>query len=213
MLYQLYYYPLNASMAPHFVLEEMGVDYELILVDRKSNAQKAREYLALNPLGRIPTLVDDGLVVFESSAICLHLCDKNQESKLMPSIDDPDRVLFYQWLMYLNNTVQAELMIYFYPSKHTTNSESISAIVEAQEARITDMFELLDKELEHKEFLVGNNITVCDYFLFMLALWADEFKRPPLSFVNLSPYLRNLAKRPAVISVCKKENVNLTDYD
>jgi glutathione S-transferase len=212
-LYQLYYYPLNASMAPHFVLEEMGVDYELNLVDRKSNAQKSRKYLELNPVGRIPTLVDDGLVVFESAAICLHLCDKNQESKLIPSIGDSDRALFYQWLMYLNNTVQAELMVYFYPSKHTTNSESVSAIVEAQESRVTDMFKLLDRELEYKEFLVGNRITVCDYFLFMLALWADEFKQPPLSFVNLSRYLRKLAKRPAVIKVCKKEHFSLADYE
>jgi len=211
-LYQLYYHPLNASMAPHFVLEEMGVDYQLILVDRKSNAQKSSEYLALNPAGRIPTLVDDGLVVFESSAICLHLCDENQQSTLMPSLGDPDRALFYQWLMYLNNTVQAELMIYFYPTKHTTGSESVAGIVQAQEIRITKMFELLDRELKDKEFLVGNTITVCDFFLFMLAIWADEFKKPPLSFRQLSRYLRKLAKRPTVVSVCKKENFSLTDY-
>ena len=61
-------------MAPHFVLEEMGIDYQLQLVDRKSNAHKSDEYLALNPTGRIPTLVDDGEAIFESAAICLHLC-------------------------------------------------------------------------------------------------------------------------------------------
>jgi len=174
-LYQLYYYPLNASMAPHFVLEEMGAEYQLTLVDRKTNAQKSNGYLALNPAGRIPTLVDDEIVVFESVAICLYLCDKNQHSTLIPNIEDPNKALFYQWLMYLNNTVQAELMIYFYPDKHTTNPESVDAIRDAQEQRVTAMFELLDKELQHKDFLVGDSITVCDFFLFMLAIWADEF--------------------------------------
>ena len=84
-MYQLYYYPGNASLAPHFVLEEMGVDFELVLVDRKSKAQKSSAYMALNPTGRIPTLVDGNLVIFESPAICLHLCEKNTESKLIPN--------------------------------------------------------------------------------------------------------------------------------
>lgn len=212
-MYQLYYYPLNASMAPHFVLEELGLNFQLHLVDRKSNAQKSSDYIALNPTGRIPTLLDDGLAIFESAAICLHLCETTKGSTLMPDIGEPDRAVFYQWLMYLNNTVQAELMVYFYPSKHTTDTGATSAIVEAQEARVTAMFELLDKELENKDFLVGDNITVCDFFLFMLAVWADEFKKPPLSFSNLSRYLRKLAKRPAVIRVCETEGFGLSDYE
>ncbi|MCO1337137.1 glutathione S-transferase N-terminal domain-containing protein, partial [Microbulbifer sp. OS29] len=71
-MYQLYYYPLNASMAPHFMLEELKVDFELIIVDRKSNAQKSSDYLVLNPAGRIPTLIDSGFAIFESPAICVH---------------------------------------------------------------------------------------------------------------------------------------------
>jgi glutathione S-transferase len=51
-MYQLYYYPGNANLAPHMVLEEIGADYELILVDRNQNAQKSADYLKLNPNGR-----------------------------------------------------------------------------------------------------------------------------------------------------------------
>jgi len=211
-MYTLYYYPLNASMAPHFVLEEMGIDYKLQLVDRKSNAHKSDDYLALNPTGRIPTLVDNGSAIFESAAICLHLCDSNPDKSLMPVIGDKNRPKFYQWLMYLNNTVQAELMLYFYPEKHSDKEADINAIVNIQEQRITDMFALLDNELAGKDYLVGDSITVCDYFLFMLAVWADEFKKPPLSFDNLSRYLKSLAKRDAVIRVCNKENLSLVDY-
>ena len=78
VLVQLYYYPLNASFPPHVVLEALGVDYELRLVDRKSNAHKTSDYLRLNPTGRIPTLVHNDLVLFESSAICLYLCEQEQ---------------------------------------------------------------------------------------------------------------------------------------
>lgn len=211
IVYKLFYYPRNASWAPHLVLAEMGVDFELVLVDRKSNEQKSPEYLLLNPTGRIPTLSDQGIVIFESAAICLYLCDKHPELALIPIADSPLRAKFYQWLFYLNSTIQPELMIYFYPHKHTAGDET-KKITIAQESRATEMFSLIDKELEGKEFLIGSNITVCDYFLFMLSHWASGFSQPPLSFNHLGSYLRKIAKREAVISVCKKEGTSLEMY-
>lgn len=211
-MYQLYYFPLNASMAPHFILEALKVDFELVKVDRKTSAQKSADYLALNPAGRIPTLVCADLVIFESAAICIHLAESHPDSQLIPRIGSPCRAKFFQWLMYLTNTVQAELMVYFYPQKHTRVESESANIVEAQESRITEMFELLDKELENKEFLVGENITICDFYLFMLAVWADEMKKPPLAFHNLATYLRGLAKQQAIINVFQKENLSLADY-
>ncbi len=195
------------------VLEEMSADYELVLVDRKSNAQKSEEYMTLNPTGRIPTLVDGDFVIFESAAICLHLCDLNPQANLMPKVGDPNRAMFYQWLFYLTTTVQAELMVYIYPGKHTTDEDVTGSIVQAQEARITDMFALLDKQLEGREYLVGNSISVCDCFLFMLAHWGSGFKQSPLSFSNLGRYLRNIAKRPAVQNVCAVEGTSLAAYE
>lgn len=211
-MYTLFYYPRNASLAPHLVLAEMNADYQLRLVDRKSNEQKSAEYMKLNPTGRIPTLAHNETVMFESAAICLYLCEQNPQTSLIPKIDNPLRAKFYQWLFYLNSTLQPELMAYFYPSKHTTALNTTTEIAEAQQIRITDMFDLLNTELEAKEFLIGDSITVCDYFLFMLSLWASDFSTPPLSFSNLGPYLRNLAKRRAVINVCKVEGISLDAY-
>jgi len=212
LLYQLYYYPLNASMAPHFILEELGVDYELIKVDRKTNAQKSQEYLALNPAGRIPTLIDNGQPIFESPAICMHLAEMNATSKLMPAVGSPYRPVFLQWMMYLTNTLQAELMVYFYPEKHTKQKQNVDLIVQAQEERIKDMLALLDEALVGKDYLVGEAISACDFFLMMLAIWCDELKSPPLSFKHLSRYLKQLAKRDSIARVCEKEGLSLKDY-
>jgi glutathione S-transferase len=193
------------------VLTEIGVKFELILVDRKSNAHKSSDYLTLNPTGRIPTLSDNDLIIFESAAICLYLCEKHPDSGLIPKPGNPLRAKFYQWLFYLNSTIQPELMMYFYPNKHTNSTET-AAIVKAQESRITDMFAVVDKELEGKDYLVGSSITVCDYFLFMLSHWASEFTHPPLSCESLGRYLRNLSKRNAIQTVCKIEGTNLEAY-
>lgn len=210
-MYKLFYYPRNASWAPHLVLAEMGVEFELMLVDRKLNQQKSSEYISLNPTGRIPTLSEGNLVIFESAAICLHLCENHPNLGLIPSIGDPLRAKFYQWLFYLNSTIQPELMMYFYPQKHTEGEETKS-IALAQESRVTEMFSLIDKELEGKDFLVGPRVSVCDYFLFMLSHWASNFSQPPLSFRHLGSYLRKLAEREAVISVCKTEGTSLELY-
>lgn len=211
-MYQLYYYPLNASMAPHFVLEQIKANFELVLVDRKSNAQKSAEYLAVNPAGRIPALADSGQVISESSAICIHLAESHPEANLIPELGNLDRAKFFQWIMYLTNTVQAELMVYFYPQNHTSEQAGLPSIVATQEQRIIDMLALLDKELEHKTYLVGEQLTVCDFYLFMLSVWADELKKPPLAFEHLSKYLKKMAKLEAVGKVCKKENLSLADY-
>lgn len=199
-------------MAPHFVLEQIKANFELVLVDRKSNAQKSAEYLALNPTGRIPTLVDSGQAISESSAICIHLAESHPQANLIPELGNADRPKFFQWIMYLTNTVQAELMLYFYPQNHSDEQANLPAIVATQEQRLIEMLTLLDQELARKDYLVGSQLTVCDFYLFMLSVWADELKQPPLAFEHLSKYLKKMAKLEAVRKVCAKENLSLTDY-
>ncbi|CZF86279.1 glutathione S-transferase family protein [Grimontia marina] len=211
-MYKLFYYPRNASWAPHMLMVEMGLRHELILVDRKSNAQKSESYLKLNPTGRIPVLVDDELVIHESAAIGLHLCENHPESGLIPDMGSLERPIFFQWLFYLTSSLQSELMVYFYPQRHTENPDEAAAIKQAQEARVTDMFALIDCELEGKNFLVGHRISMCDFFLFMFAHWASDFDKPPLSFEHLGRYLRDLAKRNSVVTASELEGTNLDIY-
>jgi glutathione S-transferase len=210
-LYKLYYHPLNASMAPRFVLEALGLKHELVLVDRKANFQKSDEYLALNPSGRIPVLVAGNNVIFESAAICIYLCEKNPGSNLIPQGVE-ERAQFFQWLMYLTSTVQAELMVYFYPDRHSEDAGAASLIQRQQDRRVVEMLSLLDSQLEGKQFLLSDNLSLCDYFLFMLCVWADELSVPPLKFKNLNRHLKYIAALPEVSNVCRHENLSLEMY-
>lgn len=212
-MYQLYYYPRNASWAPHLMLSELDVDYELKLVDRKTDAQKDAQYLALNPAGRIPTLIHGEQTIFESAAIGLYLCEQNVSANLLPAIGSPLRIQCYQWLFYLTSTVQSELMVYFYPDKHTTESFQSQSIVLAQEKLIIEGLKLLDQQIANKRFLIGDQITICDYFLFMMCHWASDLKRPPISFANLGRLMRELASRESFRRVCEIEGTSLAIYD
>jgi len=212
-LYQLYYYPNNASLAPHFLLYHMGLEYELLLVDRKSGSQKSAGYLKLNPAGRIPTLVDSGNAIFESSAICIHLCEQHPEHGLLPKVGTKERPLFFQWLAYLNNTLQAELMVRYYPHRHTTDESTIPNVVAAQDDRIAEALSVINDHLTDREYLVGSHITACDFFLFMLAGWSLPVKKSPIHFKYLSAYLSKLSKHPTIRAVCEVEGVNLKPFD
>jgi glutathione S-transferase len=190
----------------------MELEHTLVLVDRKTEQQKNREYLKLNPTGRIPTLVDGDQVIFESAAIAMHLCEQHPEHQLIPEMGSSERAEFFQWLFYLTTSIQSGLMLYFYPDKHTLAQGNYADISNAQEQRVTEMFALLDQELSSKKFLLGDHLSLCDFFVFMLSYWASGFSTPPLSFQHLGRYLRDLASRPSVKSVCEIEGTSLEAY-
>lgn len=211
-MYHLYYYPNNASLAPHFVLQHIGAAFELVLVDRKSEAQKSDDYLKLNPAGRIPTLIHRDTVLFESPAICLYLAEQHPAWGLAPAAGHENRPRYLQWLMYLTNTLQADYMVYCYPERHTTDPESTQAVKAAHADRIEGIFDILDRELKNREYLVGTSITVCDYFLLMLCIWASDMPTPPQSFRHLGAYLKRMARAQTVGRVSEVEGIDLSAF-
>lgn len=195
---RLFYYPGNASLAPHVLLEELGVPYELELVDRKTNAQKSAAYLRLNPAGRIPVLVDGELVIFETAAIMMHLLDTRGGDALIPKLGTPERARFYQWLMYLTNTVQAEAHPFFYPDQHATDDVGAGQVKQKAEERWGEMFALLDRELAARgPFLLGETYSALDVYLAMLVRWGRFMKLPPRELAHVGKLARRVAERPA----------------
>ena len=208
-MYKLYYYPGNANLAPHMVLEEIGAPYELELVDRNRNAHNSPEYLRLNPAGRIPVLIDGDLVLFESAAICLHLADRHPEANLAPPLATPERATFYKWLIYLTNTLQAELITYFYPHR-LTGEEALAEIVKKHaEERIGGMLDILEAQLQKSggPWLLGEQYTAADPYLLMLSRWTRMTKRPAKTLPHLGRYLARMVERNAVNRAFTQENL------
>jgi glutathione S-transferase len=209
-MYKLFYYPGNANLAPHMLLEEIGAPYELVLVDRTRQAHKSGEYLKLNPSGRIPVLIDGGLTLFESAAICLHLCDKHPDSGLAPrALGSPERAQFYKWLMYLTNTLQAELLTYFYPDRLTDNESEAAAVRRHAEARIDGMLSILDDALAGSGglWLLGAQFSAVDPYLMMVCRWTRGLATPARSHPHLGPFLDAMAARPAVARAFEQEGL------
>ena len=206
---QLHYFPGNASFAPHVLLEELGVPYELKRVDRARQAHKSPEYLKLNPNGLIPVLVDADLVLYETAAICLHLADTHPAAGLAPPLGTSERAQFYKWLVWLTNTLQARLIHYFYGERLVDADDLLAAAqVKAHaEADIGAMLDQLDAELVRHggPWLLGPGYSAVDPYALMLCRWTRAFARPARSLPNLGPYLQRLLARPAVQRVFEQE--------
>jgi len=206
---QLHYFPSNASMAPHMLLEELGVPFALQLVDRTQGAHKSPAYLQLNPNGLIPVIVDGDLVLYETAAICLHLVDTHPEAELAPALGTPERAQFYKWLVWLTNTLQAALILYFYPERWADSPDAVAQVKAHAEAKVGDMLDQLDAELARhgNAWLLGERFTALDPYALMLCRWTRGFARPARSLPQLGPYLQRVLARPAVQRVFEKEGL------
>jgi glutathione S-transferase len=198
-MYQLYYFPGNANLAAHMVLEEIGAPHELRLVDRTSGDHKSPDYLRLNPHGRLPTLVDGDLVLFETAAICLHLIDHHAEAGLAPKPGTAARAHFYKWLVYLTNTVQAEMLVYFYPERWAAGAAGATDVRRHAEAHLAEMLDRIETSLAASgPYLLGPDFSAADLYLLMLGRWSRGFNRPARTRTHLGRLMEKVMARPAV---------------
>lgn len=207
----LHYYPGNASMTPHIVLEELGVPYQRVLVDRTQDAHRQPAYLKLNPNGQIPVLTDGDLVLYETAAICLHLCDTHPQAQLAPPLGTAARAHFYKWLAWLTNTMQATLMIYFYPERWLPAGDVAGAanLKANAQARVVAMFDQLQAQLQSHggPWLLGADHSVLDPYAMMLCRWTRGFEHPARSLPSLKVWLDRVLERPAVQRVFATEGL------
>jgi glutathione S-transferase len=210
---QLHYFPSTASMVPHILLEELGLPYERVLVDRVHGEQKRPAYLALNPNGLIPVLTDGELVLYETAAIVLHLSDTHLESGLAPALGTPERAHFYKWLMWLTNTLQSTLVVYFYPERWVDagNADGAAEVQRHAEERIRALLDQVEAELARhgRPWLLGGAYSALDPYLFTLCRWTRDFaltpparKRP-----HLGGLLQRMLARPAVQRTLRNEGL------
>lgn len=207
---QLHYFPSNASMTPHMLLEELGVPYERVLVDRTTNAHRSPEYLKLNPNGKIPVLVDGDLVLYETGAIVLHLVDTHPEAGLAPAPGTAERAIFYKWLLWLANTLQAEMPLYFYSDRWADDAAGAAQVKRHAEAHIAGMIDQLEGELARHggPWFAGDRFSALDPYVFMLCRWTRGMQRPARTLPHLSAYLQRMLARPAVQRVFANEGLS-----
>ena len=208
---QLHYFPGNASLTPHLLFEELGVAVELNLVDRANQAHKSPDYLKLNPNGLIPVLVDGDLVLYETAAIVLHLCDSHPQAGLAPALGTAERAQFYKWLVWLSASLQSQMPIYFYSDRYVASGNSTGAaeVKALTEERIENLIDQIEAQLASHggPWFLGQRFSALDPYVLMLCRWTRGARRPARTLPHIGPYLQRVLERPAVQRVFVKEGL------
>lgn len=208
-MYSLYYSPGAASLLVHWLLLETGAPHELKRVDTKAGEQKTPAYLALNPNGVVPTLIDlDGTPRFEAAALAMTLADRHPRAGLAPALDDPQRAAYHQWMFHLANAVQPLFRNWWYPDE-AAGPEHRDRVLEMVTPRIEAAWDRLDAHLgaQTGPYLLGERMSAADYYLVMLMRWSRGMPRPAHEWPHLATLAQRLKARASFKTLYEREGL------
>lgn len=168
--YELYCLSGACSMAPHIILNEVGQDVQLHMMNRETNQIKSPEFLKLNPRGQIPVLVEDGKALREGAAMIVYLCDKHK-SDLIPQ-SGWARAQALQWLMFCNASLHPSYSRVNFISKILPDGEMKDAAVKEARSSVQAMWDEVEAHLSaNGPYLCGDSVTAGDILLTVIANW------------------------------------------
>ncbi len=198
---KLYGTPASRAMRSIWAAEEVGVDYEFIPTSFRDES-KTPEYLAINPNGRVPALVDGDLELFESMAINLYLA-KTYGGKLYPS-DAQDEARAIQWTIWGMTELEPYLIPIFLHKMFLPEDERDPAVVANAEAAVERPLAVLDAHVSDREYLLGGDFTIADLNL-AGALSSARFASFDFSkFENVTRWMSRCTGRPSFASAQAK---------
>ena len=199
---KLYYAPGACSLSPHIALREAGQAFDLEKVDLKAKKTASGEdFAAVNPKGYVPALrLDNGDVLTEASTIVQYVAGKKPEARLAPVAGTPERYRLQEWLNFIATEVHKGTSPLFNPA-------TPDAYKQMATDRLGQRYDYLAKELAKKPYLMGENFTVADGYLFTILNWANFVKIDLGKWPALQAYQARVAARPAVQAALKAEGL------
>lgn len=170
---KLYGTPPTRALRAMWLLNELGLEYEVVPVDLPHGEHRRPEFLALNPAGRVPVLVDGDVVLNESVAIQLYLADRHPQAKLIPETP-AQRAEMYRWLLFMVTEVEQPL---WRIARHTfiyAEDQRLPPDVEIASRECREMLQVAERHMQGREFFVGNRLSVADFNAAYVLDWASE---------------------------------------
>lgn len=194
---KLYYFQQSRATRVRWMLEELGAPYELAPVDMMKGEHKRPEYLAVHPMGSLPAIEDDGVNLFESAAIIMHLADKYPEKRLAPAVGSTERGEYYQWILFAMTEAEAPLVTIMQHTRLLPEAERSPAVVERASKRFKAVAAVLEERLKGREYLLGNSFTAADVVLGGVLFFASRVGQLGDDLPTLKAYSTRLLARPA----------------
>ncbi|CAN7149041.1 glutathione transferase GstA [Variovorax paradoxus] len=199
---KLYYSPGACSLSPHIALHEAGLAFEPVLASTKTHKlQDGTDYYGINPLGYVPMLeLDDGTRLREGPAIVQYIADLAPTKNLAPAAGTLQRYRLQEWLTFIGTEMHKGYSPLFNPNM----PEEAKAIFKD---KLKSRYQWLDGQLADKQYLMGEQFSVADGYLFTVTNWAKPTGVDILGFANLQAWHARVAARPAVQAAMKAEGL------
>jgi glutathione S-transferase len=208
MSIKLYYAPGACSFASHIGLEETGLPYEAQKLDLAAGDQRKPEYLALNPRGRVPTLVVDGHVLTENTGILTYLGGGYPKAGIWPK-QTWDQAKAISTMAWLSNTVHTTYGHLVRASRYADDTAAQEAIKAKARVMFGDYLKEIDGLLKGHKWAIGHQFTVVDGYLLVFYRWGNRNNFPVKSLENYSALAQRVMARPAVKKVMADEGITL----
>jgi glutathione S-transferase len=195
---KLYYAPNTCALAPHIALEEAAAEYDTVRIDFGAAEQRQSDYLAINPKGRVPSLVTDRGILTEVPAILVFVAQSFPAAGLAP-IDDPFALAQVQaFNSYLCSTVHVAHAHRVRGSRWVDDAQSIEAMQRKAPQSIGDTFALIENGMLEGPWVMGERYTICDPYLFTVARWLEGDGVDLTRLPRVLDHRARMAERPAV---------------
>ncbi len=203
---KLYYMPGACSLASHIALEWIGARYETVHVARES--LKSPEYLRVNPSGAVPALVeDDGWTLTENIAILNYLGDRFPDSDVIADRTPRGRAELNRWVGFLNSDVHKAFVPLFRPSRFIDDEAQHAAVQARARANIRPLLERIDRHLDGRDWLLGDQRSLADPYLYVILRWAGKHGVDLSGLDRLAAFRQRMEADPAVQTALKAEGL------
>ena len=198
---KLYYSPGACSLAPHIAMRELGIPVDLKKVDLKAKQYEGGDYKQVNGKGYVPAIqTDDGSVLTEAPVILQYLADQKPEAGLAPKPGDKARYKLQEALNFITSELHKGMGSFFSPAMNDGWRQAMTE-------RLGLRFDWLAKQLEGRQYLMGDKFSVADAYLFTILNWAPIVKFDLGKWPTLTDYHKRVASRPKVQEALKAEGL------
>jgi len=199
---KLYFSPGACSMSPHIVLREIGAPFEAERIDGRTHlTASGKNYYDINPKGSVPCLVlDDGQVLTEGAVIVQYLADHAPGASLAPKAGTMERYRLQEWLNFIATDLHKGLSPLY-------NPKLPDEIVRQVKERFGQRLDFVEKQLAKGPFLMGEQFTVADAYLFTIVSWGKRFNIDLGKWPALTAFMEKMRARPAVQATLKAEGL------
>jgi len=195
-----YHNPRSRAAMAHWMLEEVGAPYETVILDFDKGEHKTPKFLAINPMGKLPTIVHRGVVVTETAAIIAYLADAFPQAGLAPATDDPLRGPYYRWLVFGASCFEPALLDKMLKRPEPEMKGAVGW------GSYDDVLGALKTALTPGPFLLGERFSAADVYIGSEIGWAMSFGGPGLKGEPVfDDYVARISERPAYQRAAKTD--------